>query len=92
MDNASHEICSIGSEIVSKLIQHDKLIFKSEPILLQLPDVHQPTSYHLTKKYFISKEKIISSILNLLNKKNKKYLINNNSHHDVIDDKEIFYF
>ena len=92
LDNTSHEICSIGSEIVSKLIQHDKLIFKSEPILLQLPDVHQPTSYHLTKKYFISKEKIISSILNLLNKKNKKYLINNNSHHDVIDDKEIFYF
>ena len=92
LDNTSHEICSIGSEIVSKLIQQDNSIFKSEPILLQLPDVHQPTSYHLTKSYFISRRKIILSILKLLNKKHKNFSINENLHHDIIDDKKIFYF
>ena len=92
LDNTSHEICSIGSEIVSKLIQQDNSIFKSEPILLQLPDVHQPTSYHLTKSYFISRRKIILSILKLLNKKHKNFSINENSHHDIIDDKKIFNF
>ena len=34
LDNSSHEICSIGSEILSKIIQKNKSIFKSEPKLL----------------------------------------------------------
>ena len=63
LDNSSHEICSIGSEILSKIIQKNKSIFKIEPKLLFLPDVHQPASFYLTKNYFISKKTLLSAIL-----------------------------
>ena len=90
LDNSSHEICSIGSEILSKIIQKNKSVFKSEPKLLFLPDIHQPTSFYLTKNYFISKKRLLSSIFKLVNKKLNLKEIYEDKFHDIIDDKKIF--
>jgi len=90
LDNSSHEICSIGSEILSKLVQKNKSIFKSEPKLLCLPDIHQPTSFYLTKDYFVSKKKLLSTIFKLVNKKLNLNEIYENKFHDIVEDKKIF--
>ena len=66
LDNSSHEICSIGSEILSKIIQKNKSIFKSEPKLLFLPDVHQPTSFYLTKNFLYLKKLYFHQFLSWL--------------------------
>ncbi len=90
LDNSSHEICSIGSEILSKIIQKNKSIFKSEPKLLFLPDVHQPTSFYLTKNFFISKKTLLSSIFKLVGKKFNISEVKEDKFHDIIDDQKIF--
>ena len=90
LDNSSHEICSIGSEILSKIIQQNKSIFKSEPRLLFLPDVHQPASFYLTKDFFISKKKLLLSISQLVNKKLNINEIYEDKFHDIIDDEKTF--
>ena len=90
LDNSSHEICSIGSEILSKIIQKNKSIFKSEPKLLFLPDVHQPTSFYLTKNFFISKKTLLSSIFKLVGKKFNINEVKEDKFHDIIDDQKIF--
>ena len=90
LDSSSHKICSIGSEIISELVSKNYSIFKNQPLLLFHPDIHQPTSYFLTKDYLISKNKIIYSILKLL-KKNKKFKkIKESKFHDIIDDQTIY--
>lgn len=91
-DNSSHKICSIGSEIISQLVSKNHTIFKNQPLMLFLPDIHQPTSYHLTKDYFISKNKIIYSILKVL-KKNKQFKkIKDTNFHDIVDDQTVYEF
>ena len=88
LDNSSHGFCSVSSEIVSQLICMDEKIFKSKPILLNLPDIASPASYNLTKKYYHSDKKIISLIEKILNKKIKTYpkiKKNINFHHDIPD-------
>lgn len=89
-DNSSHKICSVASEIVSSLISMDCRIFKTKPVILTLPDIHQPTSFYLTKNYFISKKLLISKILKLCNKSKKSIKINETTPHDVVKDERIF--
>tara|TARA_B100001250_G_C19772040_1_gene777643 strand:+ start:570 stop:1625 length:1056 start_codon:yes stop_codon:yes gene_type:complete len=69
LDNSSHQFCSISSEIISQLILRKKNIFRSEPIILALPDIPSPTSFFLTKKYYNSSTKILSVIEKLISKK-----------------------
>ncbi len=90
LDNSSHKICSIASEIISLLINLNHKIFKSKPVILTLPDIHQPTSYYLTKKYFISKKHLLSSIFKLVNKSIKTKNIKETRYHDIVKDNEIF--
>ena len=71
LDNSSHKICSIGSEIISELVLLKKNIFKKEPVYLGLPDIPSPTSFYLTKDYYNTSEKILKSIGMILNKKMK---------------------
>ncbi len=71
LDNSSHKICSIGSEIISELISREKKIFRKEPVYLALPDIPSPTSFYITKNYYNNSEKILKSIGNMLNIKIK---------------------
>ena len=82
LDNSSTSFCSIGSEIISQLSQLNKNIFKKEPLLLTLPDLPSPTSHYLTRNYYISSEKILSSISDLISKKIKydKSILNKEAH------------
>tara|TARA_B100000780_G_scaffold278737_1_gene253427 strand:- start:4348 stop:5397 length:1050 start_codon:yes stop_codon:yes gene_type:complete len=83
LDNSSHKVCSIGSEIISELISLKKDIFKKEPIYLALPDIPSPTSFYLTKNYYNTSKKILKSVGLLLNK-NIKFK-NDQILHDIPD-------
>ena len=62
LDNLSHNICSIGKDIISNLIEKDQKIFKISPKLLTLPDYPSPTSHYLTKNFYVNKETILRNI------------------------------
>ncbi len=62
LDNLSHNICSIGKDIISNLIEKDQNIFKISPKLLTLPDYPSPTSHYLTKNFYVNKETILRNI------------------------------
>ena len=62
LDNLSHNICSIGKDIISHLIERDQKIFKITPKLLTLPEYPSPTSHYLTKKFYVNKETILKNI------------------------------
>jgi pyruvate/2-oxoglutarate/acetoin dehydrogenase E1 component len=83
LDNSSHKICSMGSEIISELISLKKDLFKKEPIYLALPDIPSPASFYLTKKYYNTSQKILKSIGRLVNKKID--FKNNEVFHDIPD-------
>ena len=89
-DNSSHKICSVASEIVSSLVNINHKIFKVNPEILTLPDIHQPTSFHLTKNYFISKQLLISTILKICKKSKKLKKTNEIINHDITKDDKIF--
>ena len=88
--SASTEIDEIIINTRWKIIQKNKSIFKSEPKLLFLPDVHQPTSFYLTKNFFISKKTLLSSIFKLVGKKFNINEVKEDKFHDIIDDQKIF--
>ncbi len=77
------EICSLASEILSKIVVKNFANLKAQPEILTMPDVSEPTSYALTKNFYISEIEIIKKCLKIL-KINKK--INKNlkqAHHDI---------
>ncbi len=92
LDNSSHKICSVASEIISSLIHLNHKILKKKPEILTLPDIHQPTSHYLTKEYFISKDRLLSSISKLLKKSIKIKNARETKKHDIVNDEEIFHF
>jgi pyruvate dehydrogenase E1 component beta subunit len=69
LDNSSHKFCSIGSEIISQLIQIEKNIFKKEPILLTIPEIPSPSSFYLTKDYYYNEKSIVCAFEKLLGKR-----------------------
>lgn len=85
LDNSSHQLCSISSEIISQLIKIDSRIFNQPPIALNLPEIASPTSFNLTKKFYNSSKDLIIAIEKILNKKIKLYFYKNNLPHDIPD-------
>ena len=84
LDSISHPICSVGSEILSRLLREDRNKFVKTPILLTLPDVASPTSTYYTKQYYINKKDIIKKI-KLLTGKKFKIKFYENIPHDIPD-------
>ena len=62
-----HKSFSTGREIISRLIEKNKSVFKIEPLVLGMPDTPTPTSYSLTKNYYPSKKSIAKCISKMLN-------------------------
>jgi pyruvate/2-oxoglutarate/acetoin dehydrogenase E1 component len=65
----------IGAEILSQIMENNMNSLKHKPIRIGLPFVPTPSSRFLANNYYPNKEKILSSILDVMNKKKyKKYL------------------
>jgi len=64
--DTGHSESSIASEIISQIVRKDHRILSCNPISLCLKGYPLPTSHHLSKDYYQSSEKILSSILSLV--------------------------
>ncbi|MDC3119480.1 hypothetical protein OA430_00615 [Candidatus Pelagibacter sp.] len=64
-----HKSFSTGREIISRLVEKNKSVFKIKPVILGMPDTPTPTSFSLTKNYYPSKKDIAIHISKMLNMK-----------------------
>ena len=66
--DSSSESFSVASEIIAKasIECHNEL--KSMPLRLAIKDAPAPTSFGLTKNYYIGSEEIFNSVLSVFNK------------------------
>ena len=68
--DTGNSICSISSEIISNIVLNNEIKLDKNPIRLAMPDVPEPTSYALTKGFYIRAADIAMSIIKSLNIKN----------------------
>lgn len=59
--------CSVSSEIAANINEKLYKILKSPVKRLAMPDIPEPTSYALTKNFYINYERIILESLKILN-------------------------
>tara|TARA_B110000003_G_scaffold256930_1_gene274829 strand:+ start:15319 stop:16374 length:1056 start_codon:yes stop_codon:yes gene_type:complete len=87
VDSAS-ESFSVASEVIAKASIECHKNMKSAPVRLALKDAPAPTSFGLTKKYYISSNEIFDAALAILNKPkiNSQKLFKNDYPHDVPGD------
>lgn len=64
--DASHASCSVSSDIISRVTTENWSDLKAAPKLLALPNVPSPTSFALTKDYYVSPQKIAETVLGLI--------------------------
>ena len=61
--------CSVSSDIISKIsLNHSKLL-TSPPSILAMPDMPEPTSFALTRGFYIRASDIAKEVLNILDVK-----------------------
>ena len=86
MDTAAASF-SVSSEIISSVIEE---FSPSEGILIQkigLPDMPEPTSYGLTKNFYINADDVIQKVLKMFGFPKKTLpIIRAPEHHDVPGD------
>ena len=58
--------CSVASDIISKLSTQFFSYFKESPCILTMPDIPEPTSFELTKGFYIRAADIANEILQKL--------------------------
>ena len=61
---------SVAGEIVARVAMEKFNVFKSAPARLAMPDVPEPTSYALTKGFYIRASDIAVKVLNMMGKNN----------------------
>jgi pyruvate/2-oxoglutarate/acetoin dehydrogenase E1 component len=74
---------SISSDIIAKTVTEKSIVLKSPPARMAMPDIPEPTSYGLSKEFFLSDVNIINFVLKILkikinNSLRKKILKNRN--------------
>ena len=79
------ETCCIGNDIITKVINICWEEMKTKPRLLAMPDCPEPTSYGLTKDFYIRDKEIYKEILSVMGINNFKNQpkINEPEHHDI---------
>ena len=86
--DSSSESFSVASEIIAKasIECHNEL--KSAPLRLAIKDAPAPTSFGLTKNYYIGSKEIFNSVLTVFNKPkvNSRKIFVQNHPHDVPGD------
>ena len=75
---------SIANDIIYNIVDSN-IQLNSKPFKLAMPDVPEPTSYGLTKNFYIDHIKIVRKVLKILKRKENKNIIKSktNFHHDV---------
>lgn len=73
LDGANH-IGSIANDIVSKIVINKFETLKTAPSIMAMPDIPEPTSYALTKGFYISAKEIVQNILDIFKIKPNKDL------------------
>jgi len=59
--------CSVASDIISKISTNYASILNGPPSILAMPDMPEPTSYGLTKGFYIRAADIVKEVMNMLN-------------------------
>lgn len=80
------EICSLASEILSKIVIKNFASLQAPPEILAMPDVSEPTSYALTKNFYITEKEIINKCLKIFNINKKIKHNSKQTHHDIPGD------
>ena len=58
--------CSVASDIISKLSTEYFSLLKESPVILTMPEVPEPTSFALTKGFYIRAADIANQVLKKL--------------------------
>ena len=66
--------CSVSAEIISEISSKLFNSLKSSPIRLAMPDVPEPTSFGLTKGFYIRAGDIAAKCLEMLNQNKGKFI------------------
>ena len=76
---------SIANDIIYEVMSSNKkTILRSFPKKIAMPNVPEPTSYGLTKNFYVRANKIADEVLKILNiKKNKELNLKEPIPHDV---------
>ena len=79
---------SIANDIIYEVMSSNKKnILKSFPKKIAMPNVPEPTSFGLTKNFYVRANKIVQEVLNILSvKKNNKIVLKEPIPHDVPGD------
>ncbi len=79
---------SVAGEIIARIMIDNFESIKSPPARLAMPDIPEPTSFALTKNFYIDAKKIAEKILNIfsLNTDVIKNGFKKNKYHDVPDE------
>ncbi|KZZ37456.1 MULTISPECIES: alpha-ketoacid dehydrogenase subunit beta [unclassified Oleiphilus] len=85
LDNG-HETCSIASEVVSRVVKSSFSDLKQAPEIMAKPDYAEPTSYALTKEYYIDAEAISLKVAQMLGVDVDSKCLKKSGHHDVPGD------
>ena len=64
----SHKFGSIGSEIISRIVEENYFSMKSAPKRLALPDIPVGTAHNIESEYYFTTFDICKVVLNMLNK------------------------
>jgi pyruvate/2-oxoglutarate/acetoin dehydrogenase E1 component len=74
---------SIANDIIYNVISTCFKILKSKPVKLAMPDVPEPTSFALTKDFYITHIKIFKTVLKIFNINKKLFVKKDDMPHDV---------
>lgn len=80
---------SVSSEIITHAVEHNFEQLKTAPKRLTLPDIPEPTSYELTKKYYFGAKQIAEKAHQLVTNQQENDLyqgLERSGHHDVPGD------
>ena len=72
--DTGHKTGSVASDIISNIVTNQSIKLKLRPVKLAMPDFPEPTSFALTKNFYISSRDIVNSVLKNLNIRKKKTL------------------
>ena len=78
--DTAHEFCSIGSEVISSILNEGFSFLKKAPVKICSPDFPTPSSPAMTKDYYPTPKTIVEAIIEMLKinvNKNKLELIMN---------------
>ena len=70
--DTGHKTGSVASDIISNIVTNQSIKLKLRPVKLAMPDFPEPTSFALTKNFYISSRVIVNSFIKNLNISKKK--------------------